>query len=246
MVLIGLTNCSPPKLLERASQYGRSVAQHVGEQLQGEKDQYQDEIEKVVDRGRRKGASELVGAREVAHRNQRVGDAGAHVGPQDDGDGPLNIQGPPGYQSHRHGGNRRGALHHAGGQNSDKQAQKRIGGGGQQLLGESTAEKLEGLPHQGDAQKEQVEQHHQQQHSQDRLAEKWLKGDGSSSTRPWGQGRHRPGASRLTRPPRAHGPGVKRDAGAYSSTLNSANRPPLKRTRQRPPAPPGLRLNSYT
>ena len=32
----------------------------------------------------------------------------------------------------------------------------------------------------------------------------------------------------------------------YSSTLNSVTRPPLKRTRKRPSAPPGLRLNSYT
>ena len=208
MVLIGLTNCSPPELLECLGQQGRRVPQHVGEQLQGEKDHHQDEVEKVVDRGRRKGASELVGSREVAHRDQRVGDAGAHVGTQDDGDGSLNIQGSPGYQSHRHGGNGRGALHHAGGQNSDKQAQKRIGGGGQQMLGESTAEELEGRPHQGDAQKEHVEQHHQQQHSQDRLAKKLLKGDGlARSGPPWSRAHLKEPGSRA----------VKQDAAAYSA-----------------------------
>ena len=90
--------------------------------------------------------------------HDRVGGRRADVRTQDDGDGELDRERVRRHESdHDRRGGRR-ALDQTGREEADDQARHRIGGGVQQLLGESTATHPEGGAHQLDAEEEQVQQ----------------------------------------------------------------------------------------
>ena len=121
-------------------------------------------VEKVMDGGPRKGTTEVLPTGYEAERNQQIGDGCADVGAHDNRYRQVQGQGAPADETD--GYRRRGGrtLDYPRGQNADEKSDDRIRTAFDQRLCELLAEQLKRVPHERNAQQEQVQEKYNADH----------------------------------------------------------------------------------
>ena len=90
--------------LENSRQVGSRAVQKTGRQFQGEQNRHREQVKEIVHNGGGKRPAELGLPGDMPHRDDGVGDGRADVGAHDDGDRPLDGNGPAGHHPNDNGG----------------------------------------------------------------------------------------------------------------------------------------------